>query len=83
MSPEQVDAEVDRLEALIHKRERQDGQVAGDRLRTALRHRRELLEQNRLRMNCCCRDCLAGHITEDPARLCPNGYQTLLQWVRL
>lgn len=79
MSPEQIANEVDRLEALVHQQVRQDRQVGGDRLRAALRRRREMLEQNRLRLNCACRACLAAHVTEDPARLCRNGWQTLLQ----
>jgi len=81
MTADQINAEVDRLAKLVNQQTQVSRQTEGNRLRSALRRRREMLEQGRLRMNCSCRGCLEALVTEDHTRLCPNGWATLMQVV--
>lgn len=81
MTPDQINAEVDRLQKLVNQQREASQQAYANRMRSALRRRREMLEQGRLRMNCTCRGCCEALVTEDPAKLCPNGWATLLQVV--
>lgn len=69
---EVVDLEVDRLLAVQAARRKEAARLWEEHVARTLERRIKEFEEGRLGM-CSCRDCLAGYVARDVARMCRNG----------
>ncbi len=80
MEPDQIKQEVARLQGILEERKRKAAEEYQEGLRKTLRYRLAMFEAGRLEMNCTCPACLEAHVTEDPAKLCPQGWSCVTRY---